>query len=97
MGMLDLVRGRNDTRLGAHAFSGTPNETDEKRVQDGPVGAGPDHYKSDSDGLSLEEKNEKEVIENPDHITSDAQLGVKKAEAAALVWPKWAVYATYAW
>lgn len=97
MGVLDLVRGRNDTRLGAHAFGVTPNQADEKRVQDGPAGVPADNYKSDTDTLSLEEKNEKEVIENPDRITNTAQLGVKKAEAAALVWPKWAVYATYGW
>ncbi|EXJ81025.1 hypothetical protein A1O3_07313 [Capronia epimyces CBS 606.96] len=52
---------------------------------------------TDSDGLSLEEQNEKEVIQNPNRVTEHAQLGVQKAEAVALVWPKAAVYATYLW
>jgi hypothetical protein len=46
---------------------------------------------------SLEQRNEKEIIENPNEITQNAQLGVQKAEAVALVWSKPAVYAIYAW
>nr|XP_003188889.1 siderochrome-iron transporter [Aspergillus niger CBS 513.88] len=52
---------------------------------------------SDHSQLSLEAQNEKEVETHPDEVTKDAQLGVQKAEAAALVWSKQAVYATYAW
>lgn len=54
-------------------------------------------YETDSDTLSLEARNEKEVELNPDHVTANAQMGQQKAEAAALVWPKWAVYCTYGW
>lgn len=54
-------------------------------------------YEDDSDTLSLEARNEKEVETNPDHVTANAQMGQQKAEAAALVWPKSAVYATYGW
>ncbi|KKY17973.1 putative siderochrome-iron [Phaeomoniella chlamydospora] len=50
-----------------------------------------------SETASLEQKNEKEVQVHPDQVTADAQLGVQKAEAAALVWSKTAVYCTYAW
>lgn len=52
---------------------------------------------SDQSRLSLEAQNEKEVEAHPDEVTKDAQLGVQKVEAAALVWSKQAVYATYAW
>jgi hypothetical protein len=52
---------------------------------------------TDSDTLSLEARNEKEIQLNPDQVTKDAQMGVQKAEAVALVWPKSAVYATYGW
>jgi MFS family permease len=52
---------------------------------------------TDSDTLSLEARNEKEVQFNPNQITKDAQIGQQKAEAIALVWPKTAVYATYGW
>ncbi|KKK20503.1 hypothetical protein P175DRAFT_0547559 [Aspergillus ochraceoroseus IBT 24754] len=50
-----------------------------------------------SDTLSLVEENEKEVIQHPNEITQDAQMGVQKAEAAALVWSKTAVYGIFAW
>ncbi|UNI16000.1 Siderochrome iron transporter 2 [Purpureocillium takamizusanense] len=52
---------------------------------------------SDSDTLSLEARNEKEVELHPDQVTRGAELGVQKAEAAALVWSRKAVLATYAW
>jgi hypothetical protein len=56
-----------------------------------------DNIEAASEALSLEEKSEKEAIEHPNEITQDAQLGVQKAEATALVWSKTALYATYAW
>jgi len=56
-----------------------------------------DSLRSDADTLSLEARNEKEVQDNPNQITEDAALGVKKAEAAAIVWSKNVVYCTYAW
>ncbi|KUJ10212.1 putative siderochrome-iron transporter [Mollisia scopiformis] len=52
---------------------------------------------TDSDANSLEARNEKEIQEHPTEITANALPGQQKAEAAALVWPKSVVYATYAW
>ncbi|CAN8098833.1 unnamed protein product [Discula destructiva] len=52
---------------------------------------------SDSSRVSLEARDEKEIQAHPDQVTATAEPGVQKAEAAALVWPKWAVYGTYAW
>ncbi|KAL2822693.1 major facilitator superfamily domain-containing protein [Aspergillus cavernicola] len=52
---------------------------------------------SDPSDADLFARNEKEVEQNPDRITADAHLGVQKAEAAAMVWSKKAVWATYAW
>lgn len=52
---------------------------------------------SESSRISLEQLDEQEINAHPDQITAGAALGVQKAEAAALVWPKWAVYCTYAW
>ncbi|PYH41781.1 MFS general substrate transporter [Aspergillus saccharolyticus JOP 1030-1] len=40
---------------------------------------------------------EKEVQEHPEEVTRDAPIGVKKAEAAALVWTKKAIIITYGW
>jgi hypothetical protein len=56
-----------------------------------------DNIEAASDTVSLEEKNEREIVEHPNEITQDAQIGVQKAEATALVWSKTALYATYAW
>ncbi|KAJ5711109.1 Major facilitator coppper-regulated transporter crmC [Penicillium malachiteum] len=53
--------------------------------------------RANADTQSLEERNEREVLEHPDQITHDAQAGVQKAEATALVWSKKGLYSTYAW
>ena len=49
---------------------------------------------TDSGRLSLDERNEKEVQQHGNQITQNAQAGVQKAEAAALVWSKPALYGT---
>jgi MFS family permease len=67
-----------------------PAENNKEAVVDGPTD-------TDSERLSLEARNEKEIELNPDQVTKNAQAGQQKAEAVALVWPKSAVYATYAW
>lgn len=87
MGILNLARGRRDDRIIAEN-----NEYRDTSKDFEVSGSG-----SDSDTLSLEAKNEKEVQEHPDSITQHAQLGVKKAEATALVWSKGALYGTFAW
>ena len=43
------------------------------------------------------EEDEKRELENPDRVTGDIGLGQQKAEAAALVWSKPAVFGIYAW
>lgn len=50
-----------------------------------------------SSRASLEQRNEKEIIEHPNEVTQNAQKGVQKAEATALVWSKTALYAISAW
>jgi hypothetical protein len=87
-GILDLVRGRSGGRV-ADDKATTPEANATETGVDTPD--------ANSSRLSLEERNEKEVTEHPDTVTADAQLGQQKAEAAALVWSKPAVYATYAW
>ncbi|EKV10937.1 Siderochrome-iron transporter, putative [Penicillium digitatum] len=54
-------------------------------------------HQANGDTQRLEERNERELLEHPDEVTPEAQIGVQKAEAAALVWTKTALYATYAW
>ncbi|KAL1964743.1 hypothetical protein VTN77DRAFT_6610 [Rasamsonia byssochlamydoides] len=91
MGVLDLVRGRNDSHL---AEAVVQSDDPQPKHQ---TGVSQDHVASDSDNLSLEAQNEKEIEAHPGEVTQYADPGVKKAEAAALVWSKKAVYATYAW
>lgn len=91
--VLDNVRNRDTSHVGAAVLSEPDpalDATDEKTPTH-------DHASSDSDNASLEARNEKEVLQNPDKVTSYAEAGVQKAEATALVWGKKAVYATYAW
>lgn len=89
--VLDMIRGRKDGRM-AHgiATAGVP-DADEKTGTANVSGA------NDSGRLSLEERNEIEIDEHPDSVTADAQIGQRKAEAAALVWSRSAVLATYGW
>lgn len=90
MSVFNRIKNRGgNTQVAEHAFASS-NDAETKQETD--VGVD-----SSSDTLSLEERNEKEIQAHPDSITSDAQLGVKKAEATALVWSKKAVYLTYAW
>lgn len=92
MGFFDNLKSH---RAGGHVAgpTSTTNEVEKDAFDNTHDG----QYETDSDTLSLEARNEKEVELNPDHITANAQMGQQKAEAAALVWPKWAVYATYGW
>ncbi|KAH8702400.1 siderophore iron transporter [Talaromyces proteolyticus] len=54
-------------------------------------------HQANIDTQSLEERNEREILEHPNEISQEAQVGVQKAEATALVWSRPALYATYAW
>ena len=87
MGVINLIRGRDHSRA-ANLESDYVPSANEKNV---------DFTDSGSSRLSLEERNEKEVVELGGQVTAGAQLGVQKAEAAALVWSKKAVYLTYGW
>ncbi|KAK5122194.1 Siderochrome iron transporter 2 [Meristemomyces frigidus] len=91
MRLFHALRNRRDARAAPNATdAGAAFGKDETKVSQ-------DYTNSDSDNLSLEARNEKEVQTHPDQVTRDADLGVQKAEAAALVWSKKAVWATYGW
>lgn len=90
MGVLDLVRGRNNTNVA----SGVVVTEDQQHREKSPL-QNPD---SDSnDRSSLEARAEREIELNPGQVTEGADLGVQKAEAAALVWSKKALIGIYAW
>ncbi|KAK0881488.1 Siderochrome iron transporter 2 [Friedmanniomyces endolithicus] len=88
MGFIPTIRLRKNAGVAAQV-GGFDSDQHEPPLQDSSA--------SDSDTLSLEARNEKEVQLHPNEITRHADLGVKKAEAAALVWGKKTVWATYAW
>lgn len=92
MGVLDQIRGRKDNTIVSDL---APSGIQEPKLAADVPETGPSS--SGSETLSLEAQNDKDIQQNPDQVTRDAQLGVQKAEAAALVWSKKAVYATYAW
>ncbi|KAM0421199.1 hypothetical protein ACHAPT_011091 [Fusarium lateritium] len=92
MGVLDRLPGRSRPDETTQTATETTTQTTDLPKGGGVLGSG-----TSSDSLSLDEKNEKEVIENGGHVTANAQIGVQKAEAAALVWSKKTVLITYAW
>lgn len=107
MTVLDFLRGRRSGSPDDDDHNIPTTETTDERKTEGdvstmgdvpPVGdVSGDNSNEDSDRLSLEARNEKEIMKHPDEVTSHAHLGVQKAEAVALVWSKKSVYATYAW
>lgn len=89
MGVLDMIRGRKDHHIAEAVITESEAGKDEPNA--------PNQSGSDSDTLSLEERDARENEKHPNEVTPTAELGVQKAEAAALVWTKKAVYGTYAW
>ncbi|KAK4615803.1 Siderochrome iron transporter 2 [Fulvia fulva] len=92
MRVFDQVRNRRTNQIAAGTDHDQTAFKDETKVSHDVEGSG-----SDSDNLSLEAKEEKRIQEAPDQVTSDAQAGIQKAEAAALVWSKTAIFGVYAW
>jgi len=82
------LRGRQDSRI-VRDVTGPGLDTSKESFDVG--------VSSDADTMSLEARNEKELQIHPNEVTSSAQEGVKKAEAAALIWGQKTVYAIYAW
>lgn len=93
MGVLDQIRGRQTEQHTAEAFAVTDDVGGKSPVET----SNSKDANSDSDALSLEAQNDKEIQQHPDQVTADAPEGIQKAEAAALVWTKPVLYATFAW
>ncbi|KAK4089027.1 hypothetical protein Purlil1_6460 [Purpureocillium lilacinum] len=93
MRLLNVISNRKNAQT-ADAVAGFPERQPGGKDE---AGVFADQATSDSDTLSLEARNEKEIELHPDQVTRGAELGVQKAEAAALVWSRKAVLATYAW
>lgn len=86
-----------DPRTPGQAGLFPPADAAEELKSKSKPGHDQEAFPSDADDASLEEKNERQVQQHPHEVTASAELGVQKAEAAALVWTKKTVYCTYAW
>ena len=89
MGALDLIRGRDDNGRMSRPF--VPPDSDGKEQG---LSASPAEIPSPE---SVEWHDEKEIQEHPNEINASADLGLQKAEAAALVYTKKVVVGIYAW
>lgn len=103
MGVFDMLRGRNDDGRIARSIADTDNIYETKNPQSAATGAetgdpteANPHSESSFGAHGLSD-DEKERIQNPDHVNQRVALGQQKAEAAALVWSRPVVIAIYAW
>ncbi|KAJ5579661.1 Siderochrome iron transporter 2 [Penicillium hispanicum] len=87
MGVLELMRSRDDNGRTSKAFVPPEVEGQEQEPKANDVETPP----------SLERHDEKEVLEHPSEVNTDAQIGLQKAEAAALVYSRKTVIGIYAW
>ncbi|KAJ5287905.1 siderochrome-iron transporter [Penicillium angulare] len=90
MGAIDAVFGRNENGRMSKPFVPSAEGTEK---QEPSTDVTPNTPPGED---SLEWRDEKEIQENPDQVNTSVQLGVQKAEAAALVWDKKALYMIYA-
>ena len=89
MGVLD-VRGNPDTVQESYSQN-------EKSTSAGPLPAYDPETPPDSDSQGDMFDDARELAHNPDTVTSSAELGQQKAEAAALVWSWPVLVCIYAW
>lgn len=89
MGVFSNIRGRKDAHVAEAAVQPELEPKTDASVSHPSA--------SDTDTLSLEARNEREVEQHPDQITKQAEAGTQKVEAAALVWSKTTVWCIYAW
>lgn len=97
MGALDTMRGRFDRGRASQPF--VPPEFDAQHGAKENPSTTPAEVPSEvpSDTSSLEMLDEKEIQNNPDRVNENAQIGVQKAEAAALVYTKKVIVGILLW
>ncbi|OQD86624.1 hypothetical protein PENANT_c007G07395 [Penicillium antarcticum] len=107
MGVLEIVRGRDDGGAIARAIVGDESygsHAHEKSGLDAGQEGSQEASQSDTESPSFGgfytgdvKDDEKELALHPDQVTEGAELGQQKAEAAALVWSRSALVGIYAW
>ncbi|KAJ5671497.1 hypothetical protein N7507_000624 [Penicillium longicatenatum] len=93
MGVIDTIRGRDENGRTSKSFLPTPVYEDNTTKQEQPAND-ISHLPGEE---SLEWHDEKEVQAHPDQINANADYGLQKAEAAALVYTKKVVFGIYGW
>lgn len=104
MGLPATAQGRDDGKIidrnivGEESHS-SQNEKLETRGANGDMSPYDPESPSSSDGSHRGDMfdDEKELAQHPDSVTEGAELGLQKAEAAALVWSWPALVGIYAW
>lgn len=89
MGAIDTIFGRNENGRMSKLFVPPAEGTDKSEPS---ANVTPNTPPGET---ALEWHDEKEIQENPDQVNTSVHIGVQKAEAAALVWDKKALYAIY--
>lgn len=102
MGILDALRGRQSTDQITDRGANKDDHQNEKSItaaEGQSPSYDPETPPTSSDGSHQGDMfdDAKELAHNPDAVTSDAELGQQKAEAAALVWGRPALVGIYAW
>ena len=103
MGLSATLSGRDDDKIIDRTIVGqeshsSQNEKSEARSAAGnrsPYDAESSPSSNGSHGDMFDD--EKELAQHPDSVTEGAELGLQKAEAAALVWSWPALVGIYAW
>lgn len=86
----NIVRGRNDTQL-AQSVIGADFRDLKYEASVSSV-----NNSHNPDAISLEAPQKQPFRRPSEEVTQGAQLGIRKAEAAALAWSKKTAYLTYA-
>ncbi|KAJ5915846.1 hypothetical protein N7454_010987 [Penicillium verhagenii] len=94
MGAIDIIRGRDENGRTSKSFVPPPVYEDDSGAQEE---TGKEISAVPAGEESLEWHDEKEVQSHPDQINSNADIGLQKAEAAALVYTKKVVLGIYGW
>ncbi|KAJ6184800.1 hypothetical protein N7519_006101 [Penicillium mononematosum] len=103
MGLPGTAQGRDDGKIIDRTIFGeeshsTQNEKSEVRGANGDKSPYDAESTPSADGFHGDMfDDEKELAQHPDSVTEGAELGLQKAEAAALVWSWPALVGIYAW
>ena len=86
-----MSRLRPDQSTGQPEIARNPNIVVNEKNSHDPAIVGDDHTTNVKSVAAEDSDNDNELVH------TDMQNGIQKIEGMAQVWPKWALYFTYAW